>query len=60
MSEEVLVPYGTDRDDTATTLLAAADTLAMDPGVVRTGSQEGFLVPHEVAVEAGYVTEPAP
>lgn len=52
MSEQVAVPYGDSASDTAVLLLAAAETLDLDPSVVV--SQEGhFLAPKEVADEAG-------
>lgn len=38
--------------DTAVLLLAAAEELDLDPGVVRT-TTSGFLVPEEVANKAG-------
>jgi hypothetical protein len=52
MSDEVEVPFGDNPSDTATLLLAAADKLELDPGVVRTGSNV-FMVPKDVADEAG-------
>jgi hypothetical protein len=51
MSETVKVPYGKGGDN-ATLLLAAAEELDMEPGVVRT-SLHGFEVPKEVADKAG-------
>jgi hypothetical protein len=52
MSEaQVEVPFGDDASETATLLLAAAEELGLDPGVVAT--QEGaFLVPTEVNEKA--------
>jgi len=48
----VEVPFGENNADVATLLLAAAEKLELGPEVVRTTS-EGFLVPEEVASEAG-------
>lgn len=50
---EVSVPYGDNPADTATLLLAAAETQGLPPDVVRTSSDSLFYVPEEVASEAG-------
>lgn len=51
---EVLIPYGKDASDTANSLLAAAEVLELDPGVVRHQPDDGgFRVPEEVAEKAG-------
>jgi hypothetical protein len=47
MSDEVAVPFGDNPSDQATLLLAAAEDLGLDPGVVRT-TEGGFAVPEEV------------
>lgn len=52
MSDEVEVPFGENPAETATLLLAAAEDLELDPGVVRTTSDGVFLVPEEVAAKA--------
>lgn len=54
MSKHVKVPYGKGGDN-ATLLLAAAEELKMEPGVVRT-TMHGFEVPEEVAKKAGLDT----
>jgi hypothetical protein len=55
MSDEVLIPYGDDASDTARTLLAAAEVLELDPGVVRHQPDDGgFRVPEEVAAKGGF------
>lgn len=47
---EVEIPYGDNPSDTATLLLAAAESLGLEPWVVRTTSDNTvFLVPEEVA-----------
>lgn len=46
--DHVYVPYGDSAADTAVTLLAAAEDLGLDAGVVGT-TEGGFLVPKEVA-----------
>jgi hypothetical protein len=51
MSDLVHIDSGQD-GELAVLLLDAADTLNLDPSVVRTTS-EGFVVPRAVAVEAG-------
>lgn len=53
MSDEVEVPFGEDPAETATMLLAAAEDLELDAGVVKTTSEGTFLVPEEVAEKAG-------
>lgn len=52
MSDEATVPFGDDPGKTATLLLAAAEELELDPGVVRTTSDQTFVVPAEVAKKA--------
>lgn len=53
MSENsVEIPFGDDTADTATLLLAAAEDLDLDPGVVGTVTG-AFVVPKEVADKAG-------
>lgn len=52
MSAEI--PFGDNSADTATLLLAAAEKLNLDPGVVVTTSDGTFVVPNAVAQEAGY------
>jgi len=54
MSNKVRVPYGDNRSETATLLLAAAEE-SKDFGVddVQVSSYGGFLVPEEVAKGAG-------
>ena len=47
MSDEVEVPFGDKPSDQATLLLAAAEDLGLDPGVVRT-TEGGFSVPQDV------------
>ena len=47
MSEQVTVPYGDSASDTAVLLLAAAESLDLDPNVVRT-TEGAFVVPKEV------------
>jgi hypothetical protein len=56
MSDKKQVPYGDDPAKTATLLLAAADDLDLDPGVVETTSDQVFKVPAEVAEKAGLET----
>jgi hypothetical protein len=56
MSDKKQVPYGDDPSKTATLLLAAADDLKLDPGVVETTSDQVFKVPAEVAEKAGLET----
>lgn len=56
MSEHVEVPFGDKSGETATLLLAAAEDLGLDPGVVRTTSEYSFVVPEEVAAKAGLDT----
>ena len=54
MSKDVKVAYGDSAKDTATLLLAAAEELDLDPGVVRTSPfDSAFLAPEEVAKKAG-------
>jgi hypothetical protein len=50
--EQVEVPFGDDAGDTAVLLLAAAEDLGLDPGVVKTNSDGSFVVPKEVADKA--------
>lgn len=52
MSDQVEVPFGDNASETATLLLAAAEKLHDDQGLVRT-SEGKFLVPKDVADEAG-------
>ena len=53
MSDEVLVRYGDNAQETATRLLGAADELDMEPYVVRHQPDDGgFRVPKEVADKA--------
>lgn len=52
---EVEVPFGEDAGETATLLLAAAEDLELDPGVVRTGTGV-FLAPPDVVKKAGVKT----
>lgn len=58
MSDEVVVPFGDNREETAVLLLAAAEEAGVDPSVVRTGSFE-FFVPKEIAEAAGVGDKPA-
>lgn len=53
MSDEVLVRYGDNAQETATRLLGAADELELEPYVVRHQPDDGgFRVPKEVADKA--------
>jgi hypothetical protein len=55
--DEVFVEYGDSAGDTATLLLAAAEELELDVGVVRS-VEGGFMAPQEVAEQAGFeITE---
>lgn len=54
MSNEVEVKYGDDAAGTASRLLSAARALDLETSVVRTTSDNVFLVPEEVADEAGF------
>lgn len=47
MSESIEVPFGKDTKDNAVLLLAAAEELGLDPGVVRV-TDGAFSVPQEV------------
>ena len=47
MSDTVTVPYGKDARETAVLLLAAAEELGLDTGVVKT-AEGAFVVPPEV------------
>jgi hypothetical protein len=47
MGDQVEVPFGENPSETATLLLAAAEELGLDQGVVGT-VEGGFLVPSEV------------
>lgn len=49
---DVNIKYGKSAKDTATLLLAAAESLDMPASVVRT-QEGGFIAPREVAEEAG-------
>jgi len=51
--EEVEVAFGDEPSDTATLLLAAAEDLELEPGVVKTTSTGTFIVPSDVAKKAG-------
>jgi hypothetical protein len=51
---EIEVPYGDKPSDTATLLLAAAEELNLPAHVVRTTSDQVFMVPEEVAEKAGF------
>jgi hypothetical protein len=51
-STEVTVPYGENAGETATLLLAAAEKLHENQGLVRT-VEGAFMVPKDVADEAG-------
>lgn len=53
---ETQVPYGENPSDTATLLLAAAESQGLAPDVVRTTSRNYFVVPASVAEEAGLPT----
>lgn len=54
MSDEVLVPYGENMQETATLLLGAADEKGYDVYVVRHQPDDsGFRVPADVAKAAG-------
>lgn len=48
MSDTVEVPFGDNPGETATLLLAAAEELGLDAGVVATDSEGVFHVPSEV------------
>lgn len=54
MSNEVEVPFGAKPSETATLLLAAAVKKSLPVSVVRTVSEAVFMVPAEVADEAGF------
>lgn len=49
---EVSVPFGDSPADTATLLLAAAEELGLDAGVVKTTGRREFSVPSEVHDQA--------
>jgi hypothetical protein len=50
--EEVEVPFGDNPSETATLLLAAAEDMDLDPGVVKTTSEGTFVVPADLAKKA--------
>lgn len=52
-SNEVEVGYGENQTETAQNLLAAAERLGHPANVVRTTSEGHFLVPEDVAKDAG-------
>jgi len=61
MSDEdqtVTVPGQT--HDNAVLLLEAAQSLELDPGVVKTNGEGGFVVPAEVAKKAGFNEDGTP
>jgi hypothetical protein len=57
--EQVVVPFGDNPGETATLLLAAAEELDQDQGVVRT-VEGAFQVPADVAEKAGFDEEGKP
>jgi hypothetical protein len=53
MSDKVRVRFGKSASDTATLLLAAVEEKEMDANVVQVSSLGGFVVPVEIAKQAG-------
>lgn len=59
MSDDTITVPGLSHDN-AVLLLEAAQSLELDPGVVRTNGTGGFEVPAEVAKKAGFDEEGKP